>query len=613
MVYDSLSDQRFINLGIQFLFVTANKHEQAELKQRLVPLKKDTLTTYSNGTLDFTIGYLGSYLIAHLHLPQQGSTAPYAAMLSIQQAYEVIHPLCVFMVGIAFGRDESTQHLGDVLLSQEIKPYGKVRRSTGASGELVTEDRNVSLGPSYSILHIAQSFAERMNHMDLRYKVHVGTILSGEELIDNNQYKRDLIAAFSSTDNSVIGGEMEAVGLASVMARAENMNWLVIKAICDWADGAKREKKFERQQNAARNAVDFCVRLLNTNRLSQLPNYRQTKFNYNEEYNAYLINGYKMFYARNKYRFSLKALSKKTKITEAELRQLEEFNYDKDTPVFRSIKRKKALKIQQALNCGSELFEDAYTEQEKFFFGNKNRSNLCPPERAKAVIFDFDGTITIKDRHFSTWQKIWAFLGYDLQICEALHRKFTNGDITHKEWCERTTEYFIERDLKKEDIIKISREIKLLPGTREVFQELHENKIPIYICSGSIDIIIESVLGDILEYVSGISSNKFAYDATGSKLKTIIGTDYDFEGKSRYIKDIAENLGVDTGDIVFVGNSDNDEFAVASGAKTLVLNPKLTSGYNRKIWLYFGGHDVKNLQDILPFLLPDKYLLRDVN
>ena len=607
-----LTEKQIRNLKIQFLFITANKFEQAELKQRIAPFKPNCAAVYSSPTVDYTIGYLGSYLIAHIHLPQQGSQRPYASTLTINEAYQLIHPLCVIMVGIAFGRDETIQKLGDVLVSQSVKTYGIVRRSTKGNSCLDTEDRNDNVTPGHGVLRAISSFADRINNAQHRYRVHVGTILTGEELVDNKEYKEYLISQFKSGNLDIIGGEMEATGLTSVMVRMENLNWIVIKAICDWGKKKKNENKSEHQQDAARNAVDFCVRLFSTEQLSKLPNFKKTKLNYNEKLNVLTINGYKLFYLRNKRCCSIKELSKRTKITEKEIRSLEEFNIVDNKPVFLTIKQTKAKKIQAVLNCGNELFEESYTSEEKFFFRNKGRASLCPPERAKAVIFDFDGTLTIKDKQFSTWQKIWENLGYDLQICDSLHRKFTNGDISHKQWCDITADYFIKKGLKKEKVELIANQISLMPGTSDVFKILHDNNIPIYICSGSIDIIIDYVLGDLKKYVRKIACNEFAFDSSGTKLKAIIGTAYDFEGKASFINDIAEELDISTQDIVFVGNSNNDEFAFSSGAKTLAINPKLTNGYNRSVWKYFAGHNVRDLNDVLPFLLPDKYLLKEV-
>lgn len=92
-----LTEKQLRSLKIQFLFITANKFEQAEFKQRIVPYKPGCTTIYSSDTVDYTIGYLGSYLIAHIHLPQQGSQQPYASTLSINEAYQLINPLCVII------------------------------------------------------------------------------------------------------------------------------------------------------------------------------------------------------------------------------------------------------------------------------------------------------------------------------------------------------------------------------------------------------------------------------------------------------------------------------------------------------------------------------------
>lgn len=596
-------------LKIQFLFVTANKYECSEIKQRMTSIDADTETIFSSNSLTYSIGYLGSYLIAHVHCPQQGAQKPYAATLSINEAYKNIDPMCVVMVGIAFGKSDKTQRIGDVLVSRKIQPYNSVRRSSDESGALLNEDRNLIASPGYTIIHLINDFANWINNIFLSYNVHVGSLLAGEELIDNKVYKQELISAFELGDDSIIGGEMEAVGLSSVMIHEENMNWLVIKAICDWADGNKRENKTEQQQLAAQNAVDFCVRFFKTDNPSKLPGFKKHQRNYDDNRNVLLINGYKMFYCRNKHCYSIKALSKQTKIIESELRKLESINIINGKPVFHSIKRSWAEKIQSALKCGNELFEEAYDAREEHFFLNKDKHNLCPPECAKAVVFDFDGTLT-KNGQLSSWQMIWNYLGYDPKICESLHRKFSHGDIDHKEWCNITADYFIKKSLTKEDIFKVANNIKLLPGALELLTELKKFEVPVYICSGSIDIIIESVLGDLTDFFRKIVSNQFAYDATGTTLKAITGTKFDFEGKSKFIKNVATELGINTNDIIFIGNSNNDEFVIKSGAKTLVINPILTSGYDHKIWRYFAGNNVINLTELLPYLLPDHYHLR---
>jgi nucleoside phosphorylase len=67
-----------------------------------------------------------------------------------------------------------------------------------------------------------------------RSAIIVGPLLSGEKVIDNAQYKAELFCQFPQA----IGGEMEGAGLWAAAARLRKP-WILIKAICDWADGKK--------------------------------------------------------------------------------------------------------------------------------------------------------------------------------------------------------------------------------------------------------------------------------------------------------------------------------------------------------------------------------------
>jgi nucleoside phosphorylase len=40
------------------------------------------------------------------------------------------------------------------------------------------------------------------------------------------------------------------------------VDWIVIKAICDWADGTKGKNKAQRQKKAAKNAAAFFIQSL---------------------------------------------------------------------------------------------------------------------------------------------------------------------------------------------------------------------------------------------------------------------------------------------------------------------------------------------------------------
>ena len=78
--------------------------------------------------------------------------------------------------------------------------------------------------------------------------VRSGVILTGGKLLDNIDYREQLL----KLEPEAIGGEMEGAGLY-VSSHDKKVDWIVVKAICDWADGDKKKNKKARQQKAAKS------------------------------------------------------------------------------------------------------------------------------------------------------------------------------------------------------------------------------------------------------------------------------------------------------------------------------------------------------------------------
>ncbi len=215
---------------------------------------------------------------------------------------------------------------------------------------------------------------------------------------------------------------------------------------------------------------------------------------------------------------------------------------------------------------------------------NTNTVNKKITSKTAAVVFDFDGTLTVSNKLRTTWETLWTILGYDIDECEELHAKFSKKEITHEEWCLLTEKKFIERKLCKDQLDTLIEKTELIDGIEEVFSELDRRDIKVYIVSGSIKNLIRKSLGGLYQYVSGgIDANEFDFDEEGY-LTQILGTEYDFEGKAKRIAKIAEELRIRPDQVLFVGNSLNDEWVRTSGARTLAVNPKNTNMYNKNIW-----------------------------
>lgn len=216
----------------------------------------------------------------------------------------------------------------------------------------------------------------------------------------------------------------------------------------------------------------------------------------------------------------------------------------------------------------------------------------------KAIIFDFDGTLT--DKNGNVWKDIWKNLGYDTgkeSYYSELYLNFIKKEISHQQWCDLTCEAFAKQNLDKRLLNQISDKHKLICGAEQVFKSLKEAGVSLHIVSGCIDYVIERILGENSKYFDSINANNFSFDDK-DRLVKIKGTKFDFDGKAKFINEYIEKTNIMPNQICFVGNSDNDEWAYLSGCKTLCVNPDNTSGDNSTVW--HRAINTDNLTQILP-------------
>lgn len=189
---------------------------------------------------------------------EMGSSGIGASQATVRDAIDDVNPTSVVMVGIAFGFKPSKQKIGDVLVSKQLQAY-ELRR-VNADGEKVScslrGDRVTASARLLSRLRAAQYGWPGV--------VRFGLLLSGEKLIDNKTY-RDLL---SSEEPEAIGGEMEGSGVYVASADFGKW-WIIVKGICDWADGDKGINKTENQSKAAANAAAFVVHAICTSGLGK--------------------------------------------------------------------------------------------------------------------------------------------------------------------------------------------------------------------------------------------------------------------------------------------------------------------------------------------------------
>lgn len=210
---------------------------------------------------------------------EMGVSGTGSSLLTVHEGIQVLAPSSVIMVGIAFGVDAQKQRIGDILVSQQLRGYELQRYGTAHDGTPRITLRGDRVTASAKLLDRFRSGSLDWPSRRGRWgkRVHFGTILSGQTLVDNVKYRDQLC----TLEPEAIGGEMEGVGLYTAAQNAK-VDWILVKAICDWADGNKSGAKMvvssngtskkistkdRDQKRAAENAARFTLHVLDKTRL----------------------------------------------------------------------------------------------------------------------------------------------------------------------------------------------------------------------------------------------------------------------------------------------------------------------------------------------------------
>lgn len=201
-----------------FLFVTANEHEREAFEAKFIRHKEDYILGKT-----YYLGEFGCYPAAYIHMEEQGVTNP-AAMPLVGELVRKLHPVSVVMVGIAFGTDEGKQKIGDVLVSDKILPYDSAKLL-----EDKTIYKEIPKEVGFQLLNAFKEYKE-WNYIlpnSMQSVVHIGSILTGSKLINNFEFRLQLLRDFA--DNKPIGGEMEAQGIYSISRLHGISEWIILK------------------------------------------------------------------------------------------------------------------------------------------------------------------------------------------------------------------------------------------------------------------------------------------------------------------------------------------------------------------------------------------------
>ncbi|WP_295429486.1 pentapeptide repeat-containing protein, partial [uncultured Thiodictyon sp.] len=246
-----VTDQRGLPAGDLpvIVLLTFNHHETAAVIDRFHGPGQPPIAT-RNGIVYTLLGDHGGMTIVQRVSRQGEGEAQNAA----HDAIADWQPRAIIGVGIAFGVNPAKQQIGDVLVSTSIRGYELGRINADGTFDLRSDQP-----PASPVL------LQRFNHLDQTCRtdpdacltwptLHLGTLLSGNRLVDNLDYRTSLL----KLEKTAVGGEMEAVGI-QLAAYRHDVQWIIVKAICDFADGHKGNPNKERDQRRAADHAALVV------------------------------------------------------------------------------------------------------------------------------------------------------------------------------------------------------------------------------------------------------------------------------------------------------------------------------------------------------------------
>ncbi|OJF13408.1 5'-methylthioadenosine/S-adenosylhomocysteine nucleosidase family protein, partial [Couchioplanes caeruleus] len=241
---DRVSDRR-----CDLLVITVNATETEVVKKALSEVYGPPAPYYAK--INSYWGYAAENhpSVAHLRCGMGGSGVR-GAYVQVGEAVRELRPESVVALGVAWGADPEATPLSTVLLSTQVIDFERQRVGTGPAGERVIIARGAKAEASPRLMN---RFLVT-DYDGTGVTIVEGPLLSGEKLIDDPAFKRELIEMFPDA----VGGEMEGVGIQSVCDR-ERVDWIVVKGVCDFAENKAEDKAHRQTVAATRSAEALCA------------------------------------------------------------------------------------------------------------------------------------------------------------------------------------------------------------------------------------------------------------------------------------------------------------------------------------------------------------------
>ena len=211
------------------------------------------------------------------------------------------------------------------------------------------------------------------------------------------------------------------------------------------------------------------------------------------------------------------------------------------------------------------------------------------------VVFDCDGVLVDA---VSSWRTLHDAFGTD----NALNlNRFIRGELSDVEFMRSDIQMWkeVQDPIHRDELFRAYAGVKLMPGAREVVQQLQDEGVFVAIVSAGVDIFVSSIAS--LLKVDDWIANGFVFDEQGFLTDEGVCRLH-ATGKSEVIQKILAMNGFAAEQCISIGDSEMDLSMQVEGSRFIGFNPSRDSSRDAFEQAGVPVVNAKDLREILPFL-----------
>jgi len=167
----------------------------------------------------------------------------------------------------------------------------------------------------------------------------------------------------------------------------------------------------------------------------------------------------------------------------------------------------------------------------------------------KLVVFDLDGTLTAER---SIWEYIHVKLGKWYGYAEEYQRRFLQGKISYRQFCELDAQVW--RGMRVDQLRDIVRTVPFNPGVDELTSLLKDLGLKLTLISSGLDVLSEWV-EEKYGFDYGVSNGLLHEDGI---LSGEVEIKVHYDRKAEWVQNIMDMFGVRNDEIIAIGDSAGD-------------------------------------------------------